>query len=717
MAFNDLGTVKPGTTLYIPFHTFDSNDPSASVTISGLAVGDIQIYKDGGTTQRASTAGFALLDTDGIDFDTTTGVHGISIDLADNTTAGFYEAGSQYWVVISSITVDAATVNFVLATFKIGYEGAILDTTIATLASQTGFTLEEGPADNDALNGCRVVVHDLASAVQIAQGIVSDYVGSTRTVTLAADPGIFTMAAGDNVSFFPQALIPTTAGATLDVTSTGAAGIDWGNVENPTTAVDLSGTDIQLCDTVTTNTDMRGTDNAALASVLGALADAAAAGDPTSADTVMQYLKQIVNTLEGTAGIPTFPAEAAPGNNVSLAEIIRAIHTDVTGLNGDAMRGTDGASTLTAAQVNAEVDTALADVNLDHLVGTAAPGNAPAGTYLDILADDGTATYDRTTDSLQAIRDRGDAAWTTGGGGSDPSLLQNTTIATLASQTSFTLTAGSADDDAYNGAIAVVTDSATSTQKAVGLISDYTGSTRTVTLAEDPGIFTMAVGDTIDIIAAPKQLPDAVHGANGGLPTGDANNRVDVGSWLGNAVTASSGNPDVNVESMDADVITSTVIANDAIGATEIATGAIDADAIATDAITADKIAADAIGASEIAADAIGASELAADAVAEIADGVWDEAKSGHTTQGTYGENFVQMISASAVTGTLSTTQMTTDLTETTDDHYNGRTIVWTTGNLAGQATDITDYTGSTKLLTFTAVTEAPANGDDFIIF
>lgn len=35
-----------------------------------------------------------------------------------------------------------------------------------------------------------------------------------------------------------------TAGSTLDVTATGAAGIDWGNIENPTTTVDLSGTTI-----------------------------------------------------------------------------------------------------------------------------------------------------------------------------------------------------------------------------------------------------------------------------------------------------------------------------------------------------------------------------------------------------------------------------------------------------------------------------------------
>jgi hypothetical protein len=218
MAIVDLGTVKPGTTIYIPFHTFSSDDPSASMTITGLAVTDIEIYKDGGTTQRASDAGYSLLDTDGIDFDTITGVHGISINLADNTTANFYEAGSQYWVVISSITLDAATVNFVLATFRIGYEGAVLDTTIATLASQTGFTLEDGPADNDALNGCPVIVHDLASAVQVAFGYVTDYVGATKTVTLAADPGIFTMAAGDNISFFP----PTNAGAVWDEILSGA---------------------------------------------------------------------------------------------------------------------------------------------------------------------------------------------------------------------------------------------------------------------------------------------------------------------------------------------------------------------------------------------------------------------------------------------------------------------------------------------------------------
>lgn len=69
-----------------------------------------------------------------------------------------------------------------------------------------------------------------------------------------------------------------------------------------------------------------------------------------------------------------------------------------------------------------------------------------------------------------------------------------------------------------------------------------------------------------------------------------------------------------------------------------------------------------------------------------------------------------------AVTGTLSTTQMTTNLTEATDDHYNNRVVLFTSGVLAGQARAITDYDGSTKMLTFAALTEAPSNGDAFIL-
>lgn len=68
------------------------------------------------------------------------------------------------------------------------------------------------------------------------------------------------------------------------------------------------------------------------------------------------------------------------------------------------------------AEVQSECADALVAIDLDHLITTATAIPAiTAGTFLDQMFDDGTAVYDRTTDSLQAIRDRGDSAWTSGG--------------------------------------------------------------------------------------------------------------------------------------------------------------------------------------------------------------------------------------------------------------------------------------------------------------
>jgi hypothetical protein len=112
-----LDTYPAGSTVYAHWHTFDS--AGASVTLTGLATTGIEIYKNGSATQRASDAGYALLDTDGIDFDTTTGIHGISIDLADNTDAGFYAVGSQFTVVVNGLTVDGNSVSMVLGSFRV----------------------------------------------------------------------------------------------------------------------------------------------------------------------------------------------------------------------------------------------------------------------------------------------------------------------------------------------------------------------------------------------------------------------------------------------------------------------------------------------------------------------------------------------------------------------------------------------------------------------
>lgn len=215
----NLGFVTPGSTIYLPWNTFNSS--GASVTLSGLAVGDIKIYKNGSTTERSSTSGYTLLDTDGIDFDGLTGIHGISIDLADNTDAGFYTAGAHYVVVVSTVTVDGQTVSFVAGTFRIGYANARLNTTIATLYSQSIFDLTAGPSENSALTGMEIIIHDAANAAQFTTVIVNTYTGSSKNIVLAGgSTPIFTIAAGDNVSVMgPAPLRPVVAGRNIAIDS------------------------------------------------------------------------------------------------------------------------------------------------------------------------------------------------------------------------------------------------------------------------------------------------------------------------------------------------------------------------------------------------------------------------------------------------------------------------------------------------------------------
>lgn len=72
---------------------------------------------------------------------------------------------------------------------------------------------------------------------------------------------------------------------------------------------------------------------------------------------------------------------------------------------------------------------------------------------------------------------------------------------------------------------------------------------------------------------------------------------------------------------------------------------------------------------------------------------------------------------ASTVTGTPTPNFFDTNLAEATDDHYNGCIIIFTSGNLAGQASIIVDYNGTTKEITVDpAFVETPVSTDAFVI-
>lgn len=147
--------VVEGDTLPIFFDTF-SGSTGASITMSGLATSDIEVYKDGSATQRASDSGFTLLDTDGTDFDSKTGIHGFSLDLSDNSDSGFYAVGPWYTVVLSAVTVDSQTVNKVVAMFRIldntrGMAGTALPDAAADAAGGLPIS-DAGGLDVDGMN-------------------------------------------------------------------------------------------------------------------------------------------------------------------------------------------------------------------------------------------------------------------------------------------------------------------------------------------------------------------------------------------------------------------------------------------------------------------------------------------------------------------------------------------------------------------------------------
>jgi hypothetical protein len=116
-------------------------------------------------------------------------------------------------------------------------------------------------------------------------------------------------------------------------------------------------------------------------------------------------------SITGITSGTTISIDMVSGGTVTLAGAdgdvqIRGMTAGITdNRTGTPTLGQNAAINIT--KINAECDTALSDVNLDHLVGTSTGiPTLPAGTWLDLLRSDGVATYDRTTDSLQAIRDK-----------------------------------------------------------------------------------------------------------------------------------------------------------------------------------------------------------------------------------------------------------------------------------------------------------------------
>jgi hypothetical protein len=142
--------------------------------------------------------------------------------------------------------------------------------------------------------------------------------------------------------------------------------------------------------------------------------------NPDSSSIFMIY----PNRKPGTEELAKLWDSAVSGHTFegTFGEAVNTVYTTI-GTTGAGLTAIPWNSTWDS-EVQSESEDALVAFNLDHLVGTSTGIPAiPAGTYLDQIMDDGSQVFDRSTDSLQAIRDRGDAAWLTGGGGSITDIL------------------------------------------------------------------------------------------------------------------------------------------------------------------------------------------------------------------------------------------------------------------------------------------------------
>jgi hypothetical protein len=350
-----------GDVLPILFDSFDGGT-GASITMTGLAVTDVEIYKDGGATQRASDAGYTLLDTDGIDFDGITGIHGFSIDLGDDTDAGFFTVGPWYHVVVSAITVDGQTVNFIAAAFR------ILDAT----RGMAGTALPAAAAD--AAGGL---------PISDAGGLDLDTQIGTDIDAILVDTGTTLDGKIDTIDTNVDAVLVDT-GTTLDAAlavvdaNVDAILVDTGTTLDAALAVVDANVDAILVDTGTTlQAELDGiqADTEDLQTKIGT-----PAGVSVSAD-IAAIEAQTDDIGAAGAGLTAVPWNAAwdaevqseaadaltaydPPTAAELVSEIDAVQTDIAALND-----------LSAAQVNTEVVDAL---NVDTY---AEPGQgAPAAT-------------------------------------------------------------------------------------------------------------------------------------------------------------------------------------------------------------------------------------------------------------------------------------------------------------------------------------------------
>jgi hypothetical protein len=523
----------------------------------------------------------------------------------------------------------------------------------STTEITAGITLTVDFDARTGLNNVRVVAtggNGYATATNYALVITTGTVGGTSVVGYVI--GTFSI---ENRS----ALMPTTAARTLDVSAGGEGGVDWANVGTPGSTVSLSATTVGTATTVTTVNGL-----AANAITAASIATGAVDADALASDAVTE----IRSVASGTAD---------SGTTTTMVDAART-EADTDYWKGCWILFTSGTIAGQARLItgfNAATDTITFAPATTQAVGTQTYEILPAGG-VDLRLWLGSAP-----NSLVIGRVDASVGVAQAGAISASSFAANAVdAAALAADAVAEIAGGVWNEDA-------------TAHQTIGTFGQAIGDPVADTNTIYKAVVTDAAGATVgvDVVAVKTETASIQADTDNiqtRIPAALVGGRMD--SDIG-AISTDSVAAD-NAESFfDGTGYAGT--GNTIPNVTTVAT--------ATNVTTVNGLAANVIT----------AASMAVDAGAEIADAVWDEAVSGHSTAGTYGEHHFTVYSGQVTGAATTTTLIDSGLTAADTDHYKGRIIIFIDGALKYQATDVTGFTPGTDTLTFTALTQAPTAG------
>lgn len=377
----DWGNVEnAGTTVDLSATSINLCDTITTYTGNTVQTGDS--FARLGAPAGASVS--ADIATAQADLDIVTGADGATV-----SSASLDSIADSVWdePISGHLTAGSAGVAEALGS------AAILDTTATGTPTSTTVPLTAGSSIDDFYNDQLAYILSGTGVGQVR--VVTDYDQATKTITVD-EAWITTPVSGDRVAILvdhvhsisqiatnvrtemdsnstqlsaivtdTNSLNDTKIPQTLNLTASGNIGIDWANVENPTTAVDLSATDIQLCDTITTytgNTVQTGDSFARLGAPAGASVSADVADIKTDTGT----------TLPGIIDDLSVKKNATFSNFEFLMVLTSDGRTPATGKTVTGQRSIDGGAFTNVGGTIAEVsngiyqfDALAADTNGD----------------------------------------------------------------------------------------------------------------------------------------------------------------------------------------------------------------------------------------------------------------------------------------------------------------------------------------------------------------